>query len=316
MNPLLSVILPAHNPHPGRLQRTLDGLRRQTLPAENWETIVVDNASAEPLGSERLSAQGPANLRIVRENTLGLTAARRCGFGAARAAAAVLVDDDNVLDPEYLARALALLAAHPAVGALGGRVLPEFEEEPPAWCAEFYGLLALRDLGDQPQISQGLRPPGETRNLYPAFAPVGAGMVLRRAVWIQWFESLQEPGTVPTDRKGDDLTSGGDNDIILSLLRGGWQTAYFPELSLRHLIPPGRVQPKYLARLNRSIQRSWVVVLNRYGACPWRAIPRWSLRLRVARAWWRSRAWRGPAECVRWHGLAGRLTGQADLCPR
>ena len=52
---------------------------------------------------------------------------------------AVLVDDDNVLAPDYLAATLHLFATHPRVGAMGGESVPEFAVKPPTWAREFYG---------------------------------------------------------------------------------------------------------------------------------------------------------------------------------
>jgi hypothetical protein len=45
----LSVILCTHNPRPDYLSRVLASLRGQTLPAEQWEFLLIDNASRQPL---------------------------------------------------------------------------------------------------------------------------------------------------------------------------------------------------------------------------------------------------------------------------
>ena len=291
--PRISVLIPAHNPDPGRLRRTLLGLRAQTLPAGEWETIVVNNASARFPDPGFFADCAPANLTLVNEPTLGLTAARRCGFLAARAEFAVMVDDDNVLAPDYLAQTLALFAAHPQVGALGGKSAPEFAVPPPQWTREFFPLLALRDLGDTPLIAASLRPPGSTRNEYPVCAPIGAGMALRRAAWTAWLEARQDGA--PSDRRGDALTSGGDNDIVFAALHANWAVGYFPGLSLTHLIPAARLEADYLARLNRGIQQSWLQVLTLHDANPWPPLTRAGVTLRKARAWFAHRAWSSPA---------------------
>ena len=305
----VSVLIPAHNPDRGRLRRTLAGIRAQTLPAAAFETILVDNASREPLAHAKLD-DAPANLRVVVEPQLGLTAARRRGFGEARAPLCVLVDDDNVLAPDYLAQALRLAATHARVGAFGGRSVPEFEVEPPAWAREFFPLLALRDHGEAPQIAEGLRPAGAARNRYPAeAAPIGAGMVIRRAAAQAW---MTDGSTALSDRRGTELTSAGDNDIVLTILTHGWAVAYFPELSLLHLIPAGRLTAEYLARLNRGIQKSWMQVLSRHDANPWPPIAGASVPLRQCKAWFTHRAWASPAARIRWQGACGHFEGRAQ----
>ena len=297
---LVSVVIPTHNPHAGRLARALTALRAQSLPAPHWETVIVDNASQPSITS--VSA-GPDNLRLVREPTLGLTMARRRGLRESRGEFVVMVDDDNALAPDYLERVLAHFAANPRIGALGGRSVPEFEVEPPAWVREFDDLLACRDLGSAPFISAP-----ETRE-YPTFAPIGAGMALRRAAVQRWLEDASS-GNLP-DRRGTALTSSGDNDIIFTVLRSGWQVAYFPDLTLTHLIPASRLQPDYLARLNRGIQKSWQQVLLRHGAASWPVIPPWTVPLRQAKAWFAYRAWSSPAARIRWHGACGHFEGRA-----
>ena len=303
---LISVIVCTHNPNPERLRRTLAGLGAQTLPAAEWEIIVVDNASAHPV-----DAGGAGNVRVVREPELGLTYARRRGFGEARGEVGILVDDDNVLAPSYLSTVLELFNRHPRVGVLGGKSGPEFEIPPPEWAREFFDLLALRDLGDRPLWSDGLKPSGATINQYPAFAPIGAGMALRRAAWSAWLNSGSASGL--SDRRGGELTSGGDNDIVLAAMRKGWEAGYFPELSLVHFIPKGRLEPDYLARLNRGIQKSWMKVLTLHDANPWPAVTRLGAALRKVKAWFAFRAWSSPAARIRWEGACGHFDGRVAI---
>ena len=101
--------------------------------------------------------------------------------------------------------------------------------------------------------------------------------------------------------------------MVFTALQAGWDVGYFPELRITHLIPASRLTPDYLGRLNEGIMRTWVLVLALHEQCPWPAIPRWTVPLRSARAWWRSRAWRSAAHRIRWHGQVGQFLGQADL---
>jgi glycosyltransferase involved in cell wall biosynthesis len=280
------------------------------LSVERWEAVLVDNASEPLLSLEGFRDTMPAHLRLVREPQLGLTAARRRGFAEARAPLCVLVDDDNVLAPDYLSHVVRLFSEHSRLGALGGKSLPEFEVEPPGWAREFLPLLALRDLGDQPCLAEGLRPPGAARNRYPAeAAPIGAGMAIRREAAAPWL--AQSADSPLSDRRGAELTSGGDNDIVFTVLQRGWAVGYFPELVLTHLIPAGRLEAGYLARLNHGIQKSWVQVLAKYEACPWPPIAGWTVPLRALKAWLTSRAWTSHAARIRWRGACGHFEGRA-----
>ena len=307
--PFLTVILPAHNPHPGRLRRTLRGLKDQTLAASEWELLLIDNASTPALKIAAYSTDAPSDLRIVSEPRPGLSHARRCGFLKARGKIIVMVDDDNVLAPDYLERVVANFAAFPSVGALGGPSRPEFETPPAPWQMEFLSLLALRDLGPAPLIA-GLRTANAAHDTYPACSPIGAGMALRRVAAQAWLDH-SDPAEL-TDRRGNALTSGGDNDIVVHVLRAGWDVAYFPELVLTHLIPNSRLDASYLARLNSGIQKSWMQVLLHHGLSDWPRIPRWTVPFRQFKAWFTHRAWSSPAARIRWQGACGHFQGRTS----
>jgi len=307
---LISIVIPAHNPNRPRLKRTLAGIARQTWPAAQREVLLVDNASEIPLKSAELESE-LSGITVLRENQLGLTAARLRGFEAARGDLVVLVDDDNVLAPTYLEVVAENFRADSQLGAVGGRSLPEFETPPPAWCREFDGLLALRDPGPEPARA---RWQAGNPKAYPLCAPIGAGMALRREAAAAYVRALAlHPGRRRFDRTGARLISGGDNDLVMSVLEAGWAVAYCPALSLLHLIPARRSEPKYLGELNRAIARSWVSVLDLHGIRLWPPIAAATVSLRRARAWLRIGAWRSPAAWVRWQGLSGTFEGQADL---
>ncbi len=304
---LLSVIIPTHNPHPGRLTRTLTGLGAQSLPASDWELVLVDNASSPPVDASIFPSSLASSHRIVREPVPGLTSARRHGLRETNSPVIVFVDDDNVLAPDYLERALAHLTTNPTLGALGGKSVGEFETAPPPWLPEFIDLLAIRDLGDAPKIA--LCPPGR-QAAYPLCAPIGAGMVFRREAAQAW---LERDSTGITDRNGNSLDSSGDNDIVLAIAEAGWSAGYFPDLQLTHLIPASRLEVDYLGRLNFGIQRSWVRVLGAHGITPWLPAAPSTVFLRKARAWFRRQAWRGGPAFIRWQGDCGNFEGRASL---
>ncbi len=305
----ISVLLPAHNPHRDRLARTVAGLRAQTLPTSDWELVILDNASTDASAIRALDLGWHSTPRILVEPQLGLTPARLRGIHEAQGDLLVFVDDDNVLAPDYLAVAHRHFTENPKLGAAGGPIEAEFEQPPPDWAGEFFGLLAVHHHGDAPRLAAGDANAG-----WPDFAPVGAGLCVRREAAQNYVAALAaEPARRTLDRAGRSLASGGDSDFVFTILHHGWTVGYFPDLRLTHLIPAGRLDPVYLARLNHDIQRTWVRVLALHGQCPWKSIPPWTLPLRRARAWWREAAWRSPVHRIRWRGLVGRFAGQADL---
>lgn len=310
MTPALTAFIPAHNPRMEVLGWALDALRAQDLDPARWEFLLVDNASDPPLEG-RVDLAGLPSARIVREERLGLTPARIAGFRAACGAVVVMVDDDNALAPDYLSNALALLEAEPLLGAVGGRSIPEYEAPPPEWFAAAGIRLACRDFGDEP-MRAGWRA-GEERR-FPDCAPIGAGMVLRTGIALEYANAAEsDPKRLSLDRAGGSLASGGDNDLAMTALEGGWQVGYAPELRLDHRIPRGRLERGYLERMAEDSFRTWVRVLDLHGIRPWRRIAPWQAPLLKAKHWIRTKPWRGPVESIRYRGIRGQIDGRAQL---
>jgi glycosyltransferase involved in cell wall biosynthesis len=303
------VLIATHNPHAGRLRAVLDALTAQKLATQQFEVLLIDNAS-DQVQVHSLIGDITLPLTLLREPQLGLSHARRCGMRAAAGELLVLVDDDNVLDEDFLQQALQLALAHPQIGCFGGRVQPRFEHPPLPWQTEFFPLLALVDHGSETLIFSAAD--FAQQGVYPPIAPVGAGMVLRRSAALAWLETdAARPQQLRlSDRRGNTAASSGDNDIVLCTLARGFDVAYFQQLGLTHLIPASRLQRTALGRLNQGIQCSWQRLLTLHGINPWSPLSTLSARLRCWRAWLSYQAWRSDPHWVRWMGARGHFEGR------
>jgi len=245
----LSVILCTHNPRDAYLKRVLQSLELQTLPRDRWEFIVVDNASSPAL-EPRLDLSWHPQACVLREDVVGITSARLCGFRAATAELVVCVDDDNVLSPDYLEQALRIGASYPFIGAWGGAIDGEFEQPPAEWLLPHLELLAVR--------------PAEGEmwsNLYGSWVstPIGAGMCLRRQVVDAYLASLaSQPGRMILGRAGSSMVSSEDIDIAYHAIDIGMGCGRFPALRLTHLIPKARCARAYILRLVEGTAESQV----------------------------------------------------------
>jgi glycosyltransferase involved in cell wall biosynthesis len=313
MMPFLSVVLCTHNPRRAVLEETLAALRRQQPLGEGaWELIIIDNASTPPL-SGSIDLRGCRGARIVREERLGLTHARLRGLAEASGAILVFVDDDNLLDETYLRRAGQAMSTDRTLGAVGGKSIARYEAPTPPWFDEVNIDLACRDLGEIAQYAswEGVE---RAQRSYPLCAPIGAGLVIRRDVFAAYASAAAEnQARLGLGRRGADLASGEDNDIVMVVLEQGWRIAYLPGLRLEHVIPAGRLTRDYLAAYAYSTARTWVRVLDVHGIRPWQPIDPRSLALRKARAYLTHRTWSGPAAYVRWRGACGQFDGRADV---
>ena len=306
--PLISAIICTHNPRADFLNRVLNALAAQTLPAAQWELLIVDSGSTPAL-RDRPELKIPETARIIRVDQPGLAAARKAGAQAAHAPLLASVDDDTEFVPHYLQAAVDFIAAHPQVASCSGKFLPEFEQPPPPWLAEFHTAIAIRDLGDEIIMVPGLKP-GEKLAEFPHAAPVGVN-ISRRTAYEQYLARWQHDDRhAGLGRSGRSLASGEDNDYSLCCLEAGWSLAYVPSLQSRHLMPAFRLDPAYLARLARASNRSWVHVLRLHGMSPWPPIAAWTLRPRMLRAYFQCQAWKGPVQHIRWQGACGQFEGR------
>jgi glycosyltransferase involved in cell wall biosynthesis len=254
MSHSVSVITCAHNPRPAYLELVLKALANQTLEKSSWEYLLIDNGSTESLASWVDLSWHPSGQHIS-EDRLGLTHARLRGIERSSSDILVFVDDDNVLDPNYLTQVIKLANAWPHVGAFSGQVRPQFEELPGDWTRPYWNRLAIREFENDRWSNIACLP--ET-------APNGAGLCVRRDVASRYAQYHSEGRRrFLLDRQGSDLLSAGDLDLAATACDIGLGNALFASLGLTHLVPKERLNEEYLLRLMEG-QTFSAVILNSF----------------------------------------------------
>jgi len=117
----LTVVIPSRDKAP-LLARTLDALEAQTLPADEWNCVVVDDASRDGTADLLAARCGgwKDRLQVVRPpRNVGRAAARNLGAAAADGELLLFLDDDIVAPPGLLAAHRDLLADRPGWGTIG-----------------------------------------------------------------------------------------------------------------------------------------------------------------------------------------------------
>jgi glycosyltransferase involved in cell wall biosynthesis len=248
---MLSIIVCTHNPRVDYLRRCLAAIKAQTLPIENWELLIIDNASAPEKAPEADLSWHP-KARSIFEGRLGLTAARLRGIRETKGEILVFVDDDNVLDPDFLQVVVSVAEKKRFLGSWSGQCRPEFETPPPEWTRRYWGNLVIREFDSDiwsnlPRLAESM--------------PCGAGLCVRREA-AQHYVWLHESGrrTFQFDRTGESLVSGGDNDLAACACDIGLGAGLIAGLKLVHLIPSVRLTEEYLARLMEGIYFSSVLL--------------------------------------------------------
>ena len=252
----VSVLICTYNPRADYFGRCLESVHAQSLSRDGWELVVIDNRSDELL-APRIDLSWHPAARVVREDMLGLTPARLRGIREAAGQLLIFVDDDNVLDADYLEAALRVAEEKPFLGSWSGQCRPQFEVPPPEWTRRYWGNLVIREF-DKDVWSNLPR--------LPDTMPCGAGLCVRRSVADHYLRlHEQRERAFQLDRMGDSLLSGGDNDLAACACDIGLGVGLISALKLTHLIPPQRLTDDYLARLSEGIQFSSTLLDAKWG---------------------------------------------------
>ena len=206
--------------------------------------MLVDNNCTDNTRGvcEQLAATHPdITLRYVVETEQGLSAARNKGIEEAKGEIIIYVDDDALVDEDYIRIYAEHFAVHPETMAAGGPIEPLYETQEPAWMSPYTKALltAWMNYGDKVREYPNGRYPG------------GGNAAYRKVV----FEKV---GLFNTElgRKGNLLLASEEKDIFDKMHALGMQVLYLPTPVLHHIIPQVKLEEDYFNRLTMQIGRS------------------------------------------------------------
>ncbi len=230
--PKISVVIATHN-RADLVSVALGSLAQQTLPADEFEVIVVDNASTDHTAAvvQKMSVAIP-QLKYVLETRLGLSWARNAGLEAAKSPYIAYLDDDARAEPIWLEALLAVFnQAIPPPACIGGPVFLNWGGLPKTVPARYWTLLSYVNYGD------GDRPLSEKEYL------VGANMAFDR-------QALASVGGFSTQlgRQGSKLLSGEEAQVVSRIRQAGGSIYYAGKAAVWHIVQPDRVRPSWLWR--------------------------------------------------------------------
>jgi glycosyltransferase involved in cell wall biosynthesis len=235
----LSVIICCYN-SVSRLTTTLAHLKKQESPGAPWEILIIDNASTDGTGEFARSCwqNGPAPLRIIDEPRQGVRYARERGFLEASYEFLGFVDDDNWLAHDWIRNAYDIISSDSGLGAVGSIRDAACEVSSPAWFDDFHEPYAVLTERDLEQMTEPLQ-----------YLPT-AGLCVRRTAWERLIQNgfrFQLTGTV-----GSKLQGGEDVELTMALRLSGWKLRIDRRLRLQHFMPSGRLEWRYLRKLQRN----------------------------------------------------------------
>lgn len=217
------------------LRDLLNSLLDQTLSSEQYEIVVVDNASTDNTKQivENYCIQYPS-IRYIYEPHQGLSNARNRGVREASAEVIAFIDDDAIADRHWAEEMYGIFELDPAVGAVGGKINLLWLIEKPAWLNTDPGLgFGHFDLGQ------------ETKTICFPVAPLGGNCSIRRSI----FEKV---GGFATNlgRKGNNLLSGEESEFFyrMSLLHS--KVMYHPKAIVAHKVMTHRISRTWILKRN------------------------------------------------------------------
>jgi GT2 family glycosyltransferase len=119
--PTVSVVIPAHG-RIAKLQRCLEALAAQTLPSDEFEVIVCDDGSPEPIEPALDGFCDRIALTVVRQEQRGPAAARNAGARYATGSLLAFTDDDCTPEEDWLENLVANIDRYPG-HLIGGSIV-------------------------------------------------------------------------------------------------------------------------------------------------------------------------------------------------
>jgi glycosyltransferase involved in cell wall biosynthesis len=217
------------------LEKALDSAARlQVPPSVSWEILVVDNNSKDQTRSviESFCEKYPGHFRYLFEARPGKSHALNAGLRATQADIVAFMDDDVVVDPDWLLELTVCLQRGHCAGS-GGRILPDWTGPRPNWLplADRYGLapLAMFDLGTEPaQLDE---------------SPFGTNMAFKREVFEKYGVFRTDLGPRP-----DSEIRNEDTEFGQRVLAAGETLWYVPSAVVHHAVPESRLRQEYFLK--------------------------------------------------------------------
>lgn len=240
---MLSIIICTYN-RDKYIGPLLESIAKNDYPKNDYEILLVDNNCTDNTRSvcENFVKSHPDIIfRYVIETEQGLSAARNKGIKEAKGEIIIYVDDDALVDTNYIRSFAEHFIAHPETMAAGGPIEPLYETEEPLWMSPYTKALLT-----------GWMNYGDYVREYPQGRyPGGGNAAYRKKV----FDKI---GLFNTElgRKGSALLASEEKDIFDKMHSLGMKIEYLPTPILHHIIPQVKLEKPYFERLTRQIGES------------------------------------------------------------
>lgn len=285
---IASVIIPTYNGE-AHLPTCLEALRRQDMPADDFEVIVVDDASQD--GTLALLESRYPEVHVVPlERNQGLAAACNAGVRVANGEILVMLNNDTEAEPQWLSELVRTMEANPDAGTVASKILLFDRRDVIHSAGDMYGR-------DGIPRNRGVweRDEGQYDNDMRVFGGCGGAVAYHRAAW-------EEAGGFDEQL----FMYLEDVDLAWRLRLLGWEAVFAPRARVYHRLSATGGGP--LASFYTGRNTLWVLardvpgpILRRY----WPLMIRAQMRI----TWEALKAFRGTAARARIRGQIAGLLG-------
>lgn len=122
----ISTIIPSYN-RPAALGRCLESFVHQSLPKSEFEIVVVDDGSHQPLDDVVATHGNSLDIKLIRQSNGGPASARNRGVAEASGDFIAFIDDDCEADEDWLSSFVNRLLAEPGL-LLGGQTINQLKD--------------------------------------------------------------------------------------------------------------------------------------------------------------------------------------------
>jgi glycosyltransferase involved in cell wall biosynthesis len=228
-----SIVIATYN-RAESLRETLRSLTGIEL-IERAEVVIVDNNSDDQTKEVVDDAKTwfPTEIRYLFEAEQGRSAALNAGILACSADIILTTDDDVRLDQRWIP-AVARAFEDPGCDYVGGKVLPIWESQRPAWLpahgGKHWAVVGLLDYGPE-RLKLGGR------------VPIGVNMAFRRRAFTRagmWNNRI--------GRRGKTLLGQEVREWGIRGKAAGLNGFYIPDMIVHHIVPASRLKKRYFRK--------------------------------------------------------------------
>ena len=240
---MISIIICTYN-REKYIRPLLESIAKNDYPTTDYEIVLVDNNCTDNthgVCEQFAAAHKEVAFRYVIEPEQGLSAARNKGIKEAKGDIIIYVDDDALVDTDYIRQYAEHFATYPETMAAGGPIEPLYESKEPSWMSPYTKALLTAWMNYGTQVRE-----------YPNGRYPGGGNAAYRK------EVFERVGLFNTElgRKGNLLLASEEKDIFDKMKALGMKVLYLPTPVLHHCIPQTKLEEDYFNRLTLQIGRS------------------------------------------------------------